>query len=156
MKNPLLLFLLTACISASLPINKAFGDDTKCNLKLQQIRSSLEEKNIYIKSVKFRLATNPSSPYNNANQEVAFNLSGGRFEMQRTLDFMNSGKFKLDIASQVVEACDPVVRVVFALDHSDFINTYSYHKDIGVKKDKCREPQRGGQNDLNWGEEVCL
>lgn len=153
MNKPSLLFLLITCFLAIFPIDSVFANDTKCKLTIQEIRSSLEEKRIYIKSVKFRL--NPSSPYRNANQEVLFVLSDGRFEYQKSSDFLNSRKLQLDIASQVVEACDPVVRVRFGLDNTDYINGYSYHKGMGVRKDECREFQRGQQNELNWGEEMC-
>ncbi|WP_271252392.1 hypothetical protein [Pseudanabaena sp. Chao 1811] len=154
MNKPFFLFLLISCFLAIFPIDSVFADNTKCKLTIQEIRSSLEEKKIYIKSVTFRL--NSSSPYRNANQEVIFVLSGGRFENQKSLDFLNSRKLQLDIASQVVEVCDPVVRVVFGLDHSDFTNGYSYHKGMGVRKDECSEYQPRGNNYLNWGEERCL
>jgi hypothetical protein len=153
MKKPSLLFFLITCFLAIFPVDSGFADDMKCRSTIQEIRSSLEEKNIYIKSVTFRL--NPSSPYRDANQEVAFILSNGRFERQRSYDFLHSKKLQLNLASQVVEVCDPVVRVVFGLDATDFTNAYSYNKGIGVKEDKCREYQFRGIDDLKWGEQIC-
>lgn len=151
-----LLALTGFVVLGSLLAQPAFSQADACDRAINHITTTLQENG----SIDIELKVSDNTENAPSGRPVTLMVGMGsrtssREQGQRIINILNSPQLLISLTRNIVNNCNRVSAVEYALRYSDYIRTFGL-VDGEIKVFECINSRRGNPVNPRWGQQICL